>query len=732
MPICDAADLARMKFCLVLKLSHNPKLVGWLLETGTKDIIEDCGRRKDIEIDGKKYNGETPFWGARKTDAGWEGRNELGKLWMKIRDELQKTGESTAVSPQGDTVSVRADTPVPALPVVFGAPTSNLDPVLSDDEKTRLETLEAVVEVGKKAVEEGFVRMVKAMYAIYQEGLFRENGRTFAEYFQTRWQFERAHSYRLIQCGRMLETMKSAMLTEFTTQGHFRPLLFSNDLGVVEPVLDQVEKWRQQLPALAITPSVVESAAAVVRPAQPPVPGARKDKVTAEDVLQLVDEAAKNAKSPTPPSAPLLLADLRKKVEGLTAKSSTGIAWTNHTWNPLQGCAYMSEACRHCYAAKQLATRMAAKFPGIAMKVPKPRKGKARYLFTGKVELLVRMLGEPLEEKRPSRYFVNSMADLFYGPSDEEEAKTLAEAKKAGKASKTSDDLRRVPDWFIDQVFAVMEKAKWHQFQVLTKRPKRMADYTAKRYGRRRPPANIWLGTTIENQKEHDRRMPHLNRVVTAVRWVSAEPLLSAVNFDLSKVHWVVVGGESGGHGRKMQKAWATGIRDQCQKAKVPFFFKQWGDYGEDGKRKRREKPAPKIPGEKKKPIPPPKLDGAEIQEYPSFEKPTINREFLLTLIGKDRPTMTRWINNAQSTGHAGQGGPLWWSHEGPPPVAGDLFFRVTSPGGYLDIGTTALKKVPKKNIGVSVEELQSDGKRKVVMAEFFTVKELEKVAAAL
>jgi protein gp37 len=376
---------------------------------------------------------------------------------------------------------------------------------------------------------------------------------------------------------------------------------------------------------------------------------------------------------------------------------------------------------------------MASKFPGIAKMVPKPKKGTPRYLFTGKVELLVRMLGEPLEEKRPARYFVNSMADLFYGLSDEEAKKKADDG--AGKELKPSNELKRVPDWFIDEVFAVMEKAAWHQFQVLTKRPKRMADYTAKRYASRPPPDNIWLGTTIENQKEHDRRMPHLNRVVTAVRWVSAEPLLSKVTFDLSKVHWVVVGGESGGHGRKMEKAWATDIRDQCKKAKVPFFFKQWGDYNESGLRQRKEKPAPKVPGDKKKQKLPPKLDGAEIQEYPSTGttgKPIITREYLLSLIGKDRPTLTSWIKKADSNSKAGMGGPLWWSHKNPPPVAGDLFYSVVCPGGFLDVGTTALKKVPKRNIGVSVSEIQQDGKYKVVMAELFRVKELAKVAADL
>jgi protein gp37 len=162
----------------------------------------------------------------------------------------------------------------------------------------------------------------------------------------------------------------------------------------------------------------------------------------------------------------------------------------------------------------------------------------------------------------------------------------------------------------VDEVFTVMEKASWHHFQLLTKRPKEMAAYTAKRYATRPPPPNVWLGTTIENQALHDDRMPHMKDVKAAVRWISCEPLLTEVKLDLKGIDWVVVGGESGSmlEARKMHRAWAIKIRDQCTRTGVPFFFKQWGDFGEDGK------PNTSKEGEND---PPPQLDGAVHREYP-------------------------------------------------------------------------------------------------------------------
>ncbi len=392
------------------------------------------------------------------------------------------------------------------------------------------------------------------MYEVYVRKLYREGGRTFAEYFRDKWRFQRAHSYRLIHCGRLLMCMKSDVLRSLRSQAHFRPLLDSGDQGIIEAALSTVAVWKKKEPALEVTPGVVASAVAMVELATPPS-APRPVELPAAEVLDLIKAAQAEVKG-EPREGSRILQNLEKNLTALARKGTTGISWTDATWNPLQGCKAVSDGCRNCYAAKLLATRMASKFPGIAERDPRPKKGFSPYRFTGEVRLLVRSLGEPLAERKARRYFVNSLSDLFY---------------------------EKVPDWFVDQVFDVMEKAAWHVYQVLTKRPERMAAYTKKRYAAKTPPKHIWLGVSIENQKEHDRRLPHLNAVRTAVRWMSCEPLLSAVKLDLSHIHWVVVGGESNG-GRKMEKEWATSVRDQCKKANVPFFFKQWGDFGENGK----------------------------------------------------------------------------------------------------------------------------------------------------
>jgi protein gp37 len=233
-----------------------------------------------------------------------------------------------------------------------------------------------------------------------------------------------------------------------------------------------------------------------------------------------------------------------------------------------------------------LGMRLKSVYPGIVRRVESP-KGDSPFQFTGKIWLSPDALGEPLGVKTSCRYFVNSLSDLFY---------------------------KEVPEWYIDAVFDVMEKADWHQFQLLTKRPDRMAAYTDARYKKKDPPLNIWLGASIEDQQAHDKRIQHLNRVRTAVRWISAEPCLGPIQFLLDGIDWLVLGGESGSR-RPMKKEWAVDIRDQCSRAKVPFFFKQWGYFGEDGKKKPRSKPS-----EEKSPLtgkPPEKLEGAVYYNFP-------------------------------------------------------------------------------------------------------------------
>lgn len=306
-------------------------------------------------------------------------------------------------------------------------------------------------------------------------------------------------------------------------------------------------------------------------------------------LVKKFEEILDGAKAKLPPTAgkevSRLFDQIKKKAAALgNPKRLTGIDWTDATWNPLQGCTWKSPACDNCYAAKLVATRLAHVYPGLAKEVMKD--GKKTYKFTGKILLIPTALAIPLSDKTPRRYFVNSMSDLFH---------------------------KNVPDEFIDAVFAIMEKATWHEFQITTKRPDRMAKFTARYYKDRTPPTNIWLGTSVEDQDALDERLPELLKVKAAVRWLSVEPLLGPIEFEsLDGLHWIVVGGESGST-RKMDAEWATSIRDACAEAGVPFFFKQWGEYGEDGE-KFKKKP-------KKDGLTPPALDGVIHNAYPAAQE---------------------------------------------------------------------------------------------------------------
>lgn len=146
--------------------------------------------------------------------------------------------------------------------------------------------------------------------------------------------------------------------------------------------------------------------------------------------------------------------------------------------------------------------------------------------------------------------FVNSMSDLFH---------------------------KKVPHEFIDRVFDTMEAADWHIFQVLTKRSSLMRNYVNKRYIKASAPKHIWLGVSVEDGTKKS-RIKHLQDANASVRFLSVEPLIGSVGkMSLKGIHWVIVGGESGPGYRPMEVGWAKEVRDQCKKAKVPFFFKQWG-----------------------------------------------------------------------------------------------------------------------------------------------------------
>ena len=233
------------------------------------------------------------------------------------------------------------------------------------------------------------------------------------------------------------------------------------------------------------------------------------------------------------------------------------IEWTDETWNPTTGCNKVSEGCKNCYAEVQHRRMMAMH----------PKKYKRPFLdgaFADEASL-----ENPLHFKKPTKFFVNSMSDLFH---------------------------ENISFTFIARVFRMMEDCPQHTFQVLTKRPERMLEFWNWFSKHALPPAeNVWLGVSCENQKAADERIPLLLQVPAAVRFLSCEPLFGEINIRkyftmLRTLHWVIAGGESGHHARPMHPDWARGLRDQCKAAGVPFFFKQWGEWSTEkifaGKRK--------------------------------------------------------------------------------------------------------------------------------------------------
>lgn len=221
------------------------------------------------------------------------------------------------------------------------------------------------------------------------------------------------------------------------------------------------------------------------------------------------------------------------------------IEWTDATWNPVAGCSMVSPGCTNCYAMR-MAARLDAM--GIAKYQGTTRMSGGRAVWTGHVTLDDASLRSPISWSKPRRIFVNSMSDLFQDA---------------------------VPTEFVARVWQVMEEAYWHQFQILTKRPKRMARVLSGRRFKVLP--NVWLGTSIENGRVLE-RVKALRTAPAAVRFISFEPLIGAVgDVDLTGVDWAIVGGESGPRARPMERKWVDEIRRSCQAYRVAFFFKQWG-----------------------------------------------------------------------------------------------------------------------------------------------------------
>ena len=212
--------------------------------------------------------------------------------------------------------------------------------------------------------------------------------------------------------------------------------------------------------------------------------------------------------------------------------SKSKIEWTESTWNPVSGCTKISNGCENCYA-ERMAKRLQA-------------MGTKGYEDGFKVTLHPDSLEKPLKLKKPQMIFVNSMSDIFH---------------------------KEIDDEYIMKIFKVMNKAHWHTFQVLTKRPERLAQMANKLNWT----DNIWMGVTVEANDYVD-RVDYLRNLDIKVKFLSVEPLIDSVDkMDYTGIDWVIVGGESGYGCREIEKEWVIEVKEKCEKDNIPFFFKQWG-----------------------------------------------------------------------------------------------------------------------------------------------------------
>lgn len=237
--------------------------------------------------------------------------------------------------------------------------------------------------------------------------------------------------------------------------------------------------------------------------------------------------------------------------------AETQIEWTDATWNPVAGCSIVSAGCTNCYAmemARRLQAMNIEKYKGLT------RKSGRRIVWNGVVREDRSALGIPGNWRKPKKIFVNSMSDLFH---------------------------EGVSDTFIIDVWNVMRATPRHQYQILTKRPERMAAILRKKIRDVLP--NVWLGTSVENADVVE-RVDALRTVPAAIRFISFEPLIGPVGaIDLSAIHWAIVGGESGRSARPIREEWIDEIYNQCAFYDTVFFFKQWGTWGKDNKRRSKK-----------------------------------------------------------------------------------------------------------------------------------------------
>lgn len=237
--------------------------------------------------------------------------------------------------------------------------------------------------------------------------------------------------------------------------------------------------------------------------------------------------------------------------------AKTKIEWTDATWNPVAGCALVSHGCTNCYAmkmAKRLDAMGVDKYKGLVRSCGK------KTVWNGIIREDIASLLIPHKWKKPRNVFVNSMSDLFHEDVSED---------------------------FILSVWEIMRETPRHQYQILTKRPERMLSVLSKRIKEVLP--NVWLGTSVEND-EVISRINFLREIPATIRFISFEPLIGSVGkVNLTDIHWAIVGGESGVGARPIKEAWIDEIYDQCSIYDTAFFFKQWGAWGKDNKKRSKK-----------------------------------------------------------------------------------------------------------------------------------------------
>jgi protein gp37 len=261
----------------------------------------------------------------------------------------------------------------------------------------------------------------------------------------------------------------------------------------------------------------------------------------------------------------------------VSMSENSSIEWTDSTWNPVRGCTKITPGCDHCYAET-----FAERFRGVP---------GHPYEQGFDLRLVPEKLAEPVRWKTPKMIFVNSMSDLFH---------------------------KDVPDDYVEAVCRVMERANWHTYQVLTKRSSRLRNMLQGRLAFAAGLRHIWWGVSVEDRAHGLPRIEHLREAPAAVRMLSVEPLLEDLGeVNLAGMHWMILGGESGHGARPMHKEWVISLRDQCARAGVPFFFKQWGGVRKSkAGRELDGRTYDKVPGRLQMPVLEPRERLAAIREF--------------------------------------------------------------------------------------------------------------------